>query len=92
MKSVGSFLAEYLENMRLILNSYDNPLKKPENLSQKDELEKGFYDGLADKYLNNFDEDIFRYDDDEKFPLSHQYFYSLLENIDGKNILDCCCG
>ncbi|MBN2007732.1 class I SAM-dependent methyltransferase [candidate division KSB1 bacterium] len=92
MPSLSRFLQDYRKNARLILNSYNNPLKNPENLSKKDVLEKDFYDGLAEKYIDHFDEDIFRYDPNEKFPLSHQYFYSLLENIEGKNILDCCCG
>ncbi len=51
-----------------------------------------FYDEEAEKYLNNFDENLFRYDENEEMPLTHQYFYSLLENIKDKMILDCCCG
>lgn len=78
MKSITHFLKEYKQNSKLILNSLNNPLKKPENLSQKDELEKNFYDSIAQKYIDEFDEDVFRYDENEDFSLSHQYFYSLL--------------
>lgn len=92
MKTISNFLHEYKRNSKLIRNSLNNPLKKPENIPQKDELEKGFYDQLAQKYIDDFDTEIFLYDENEEFPLSHQYFYSLLENISGKRILDCCCG
>ena len=63
-----------------------------ENLPRKDKLEREFYDKEAEKYLENFDERLFRYDENEEMPLTHRYFYSLLENIEGRSILDCCCG
>ncbi len=92
MKSIINFLNEYRQNSKLILHSLNNPLKRLENVPKKDELEIVFYDDLAQKYIDNFDEDVFRYDENEECPLSHQYFYSLLENISEKKILDCCCG
>ncbi len=84
MNSIANLLQKYRQNSKLILNSLNNPLKKLENICKKDELEKNFYDDLAQKYITNFDDAIFRYDENEEFPLSHQYFYSLLENISGK--------
>jgi len=87
-----SFLKNYTQNVKAVLRSYNNPLKKLENISQKDELEKAFYDEEAESYLENFDLDLFLYDENEKFPASHRYFYSLLTDIKGKRILDCCCG
>ncbi|MBN2412355.1 class I SAM-dependent methyltransferase [candidate division KSB1 bacterium] len=87
-----SFLKSYAKNFMAILSSYNNPLKKVENISQKDELEKAFYNEEAEKYLENFDIDLFLYDENEKFPASHRYFYSLLQDIKDKRILDCCCG
>jgi ubiquinone/menaquinone biosynthesis C-methylase UbiE len=82
----------YILNSKKILNSYNNPLKKKENLKLKDRLEKEFYDNEAKKYLNNFNAEVFLYDKDESMPLSHRYFYSLLNNINDRKILDCCCG
>lgn len=76
----------------MILNSYNNPLKRIDNVLEKDYMERNFYNGLAEKYLKHFDESLFRYEKNEEFPLSHQYFYSLLENVSNKKILDCCCG
>lgn len=87
-----STLKNYIENSKRILGSYNNPLKKKENVSLKDQLEKEFYDKEAEKYLRNFEEQLFLYVEDEPMPLSHQYFYSLLENIKNKKILDVCCG
>lgn len=92
MKRVGVIIKDYIKNSRAILNSYNNPLKNKENLLKKDKLEQTFYDKEAEKHLINFDETLFKYDPDEKFPLTHQYFYSLLEKIDDKEILDICCG
>lgn len=85
-------LKAYLENSRKILRSYNNPLKRPENLERKDALEREFYDAEAAGYLSNFSESLFKYDPDEDLPLSHQYFYSLLRNPSGKKILDIGCG
>ena len=92
MKQILLFLKNYYRNIKLILKSYNNPLKKIENVLEKDLMEKDFYNNLAEKYLKHFDESLFRYDKNEEFPLSHQYFYSRLENISNKKILDCCCG
>jgi len=83
---------KYFKNIRRILKTINNPLKKSENVSEKDKLEREFYDKEAEKYLQNFDENLFRYDENEPFPPRHKFFYSLLENIKGKHILDCCCG
>lgn len=82
----------YIENIRNVLKTINNPLKKLENISKKEELEKEFWDREAEKHLQNFNEDLFRYYENELFPPRHQYFYSLLENIQGKQILDICCG
>ncbi len=87
-----SFLKSYAQNFKAVLSSYNNPLKRTENISQKDELEKAFYDEEAVRYLRNFDVDLFLYDENEKFPASHRYFYSLLKDIQEKSVLDCCCG
>ena len=86
------FLRNFLWNSKAVLRSFNNPLKRIENLSQKDRLEREFYDKEANKHLQNFNKDLFGYDENEEFPQSHQYFYSLLENVSGKHILDCCCG
>lgn len=88
----NSILKSYIENSRKVIRSYNNPLKRKENVLLKDRLEKEFYDKEAEKFLNDFDENLFCYDENEELPLTHQYFYSLLENIKGKHILDCCCG
>ena len=83
---------KYFNNIRRILKTIDNPLKKSENVSEKDKLEREFYDKKAEKYLQNFDKNLFRYDENEPFPPRHKFFYSLLENVKSKHILDCCCG
>ena len=83
---------EYIKNSKKILRSYHNPLKLPENLGKKDRLEREFYDQEAQKYLDDFKESLFLYDPNEKLPLSHQYFYSRLQNVEGKHILDIGCG
>ena len=88
----NSILKNYIENSKKIIRSYNNPLKKKENLLLKDQLEQAFYDEEAEKFLNDFDENLFRYDENEDMPMTHRYFYSRLENIEGKHILDCCCG
>lgn len=85
-------MVHYLQNMKRVLRSLDNPLKKIENLPQKDRLEREFYDKEAEKHLRDFDEELFLYDENEALPISHQYFYSLLEEVRGKHVLDCCCG
>lgn len=83
---------KYFENIRRILNTIDNPLKKSENVSEKDMLEREFYDKEAEMYLRDFDENLFRYDENEPLPPRHKFFYSLLEDVKSKYILDCCCG
>ena len=92
MARVSRALRSYLENSRAIRRSYNNPLKKVENLSRKDELEKQFYDREAEECLTDFDAERFLYDEDEDMPLSHLHLYSLLRDVSGKKILDCCCG
>ncbi len=92
MNSIINLWNDYKENMKLVINSYDNPLKRIENRVEKDRQEREFYNLQAEKYLNHFDESLFRYDENEVFPLSHRYFYSRLKNISNKKILDCCCG
>ena len=85
-------IQNYILNSKKILNSNDNPLKKKENLKLKDRLEKEFYDKEAKKFLNDFKTEVFLYDKDESMPLSHRYFYSRLQKINDKTILDCGCG
>ncbi len=87
-----SALHNYFTNIRAILHSWNNPLKRIENVAVKDQQEKEFYDNEAQPYLDDFNLDLFLYDENEKFPASHRYFYSQLANIKGKRILDCCCG
>jgi len=87
-----SFLKNYVKNFKAVLRSYNNPLKRAENIFLKDELERAFYDEEAENYIKDFDVNLFLYDENEKFPASHRYFYSLLTNIKGKRVLDCCCG
>jgi SAM-dependent methyltransferase len=86
------WLKSYLDNSRRIWRSYNNPLKAPENLDIKDELERKFYDEEATQYLADFKEEVFLYDPDEEMPLSHKYFYSRFEKIQDKRILDIGCG
>ncbi|MBD3378795.1 methyltransferase domain-containing protein [candidate division KSB1 bacterium] len=90
--NLGRRIRAYCENGRRIRASYDNPLKRSENLELKDRLEREFYDTEAEKYLRDFESDIFRYDPDEPMPLSHRFFYSRLERVKGKRILDIGCG
>lgn len=92
MKSMSKIWEFYKKNNKLIFNSYDNSLKKIENISEKDEAERIFYDSEAQKYLDHFDESLFQYEENDEFPISYRYFYSQLENISNKKILDCCCG
>lgn len=82
----------YIKNTKRILSTKNNRLKRLENITTKDLLEQEFYDREAEKFLDNFDPALFRYDPDEKFPLRTQYFYSLLQDIAGKRVLDICCG
>jgi ubiquinone/menaquinone biosynthesis C-methylase UbiE len=82
----------YLANSKKIRNSLNNPLKRIENLAVKDRLEQQFYDDEAEKYLDHFDENLFRYDEHEQMPSSHRFFYSLLQDVENKKILDICCG
>jgi ubiquinone/menaquinone biosynthesis C-methylase UbiE len=83
---------KYFNNIKKILKTIDNPLKKSENVPEKDKLEREFYDKEAEKYLLNFDKNLFRYDENEPLPPRHKFFYSLLEDVKRKHILDCCCG
>ncbi|MFC1555505.1 class I SAM-dependent methyltransferase [candidate division KSB1 bacterium] len=89
---MAHLIRNYLNNCKAVLRTYNNQLKKPENLKRKDLLEKEFYDDEAEKYLNDFDESMFLFDENEEFPDSHNYFYSQLEEIEGMRILDCGCG
>ncbi len=83
---------KYVNNIKKILTTIDNPLKKLENVAEKDKLEREFYDKDAKIYLRDFDENLFRYDENEFLPPRQKFFYSLLENIKNKRVLDCCCG
>lgn len=85
-------LRNYLLNTKKVVHSHNNPLKKIENINKKNRLEREFYDKEAERYLNNFDEKLFKYDENEFFPNTHSFFYSLFNDISGKRILDCCCG
>lgn len=58
----------------------------------KDKLEREFYDIEADKFLDPYDPERFRYDEQEAMPAMHRHFYSLLKNVAGKDILDVCNG
>lgn len=71
---------------------YRNPLKQEEHLPIKDRLEREFYDIEADKYLDAYDPERFRYDEHEDMPAMHRHFYSLLKNVSGKSVLDICNG
>ena len=86
------FLRNYFDNSKRVLRSYNNPLKKPENTALKDTLESEFYDREARDFLKDFDEDLFRYDPDEKYPPNFRYFFSLLENVEGNKVLETGCG
>lgn len=92
MAKVARALRSYLENSRAIRRSRNNPLKRVENLARKDELERRFYDREAEECLTHLDDERFLYDEDEDMPLSHLYLYSLLKDVSGKKVLDCCCG
>jgi len=85
-------LQRYVNNIRAVLHSWNNPLKRIENVTVKDQYEKEFYDMEAQPYLDDFKLELFLYDENERFPASHRYFYTQLADIKGKNILDCCCG
>jgi len=85
-------LKSYRRNARAIRLLYRNPLKRRENLPAKDKIEREFYDNEARPYLDGYNPDRFRYDAHEDMPASHRHFYSLLENVSGKRILDICCG
>jgi ubiquinone/menaquinone biosynthesis C-methylase UbiE len=85
-------MRKYFKNITTVLKTIDNPLKKLENASEKDKLEREFYDKVAEKHLRNFDENLFRYDENEFLPPRHSFFYSLLDDIKNKRVLDCCCG
>lgn len=61
----------YIENIKTVLRTINNPLKRLENVYKKDKLEKEFWDKEAEKYLQNFDEELFRYDENEPFPPRH---------------------
>jgi ubiquinone/menaquinone biosynthesis C-methylase UbiE len=92
MARISRALRSYLENSRAIRRSHNNPLKMVENLARKDELEKQFYDREAEECLTRFDDERFLYDETEDMPLSHLHLYSLLKDVSGKKVLDCCCG
>ncbi|NOY79036.1 MAG: class I SAM-dependent methyltransferase [Calditrichaeota bacterium] len=55
-------------------------------------MEQEFYDTEAKKFLANFDEALFRYDENEPMPASHRFFYSLFSEIRNRRILDIGCG
>ena len=82
----------YKNNSKRIRHSYNNPLKSLDNVALKDELERKFYDDEAQKYLENFKDDVFKYDPAEVMPISHKFLYSQLSDIKNKKILDICCG
>mgnify|MGYP006292796437 CR=1 FL=1 len=85
-------LKEYIENSKRIRQSYNNPLKHVEKLALKDELERQFYDDEATPFLQDFKTEVFLYDPNEEMPLSHKYFYSQLQEVEHKRILDIGCG
>ena len=85
-------MIKYYRNIIKVLRTINNPLKKPENVYEKDRLKREFYDKEAEKYLQNFDENLFLHDENEPLTPRHKFFYSLLENVKNKHILDCCCG
>ncbi len=85
-------LHAYLANVKTVLRTMNNPLKKKQNLFDKDNLESRFYDQIANDHLAHFDEKLFTYDEHESMPSSHRYFYAQLENIKNKAVLDICCG
>ncbi len=85
-------IKSYWRHSRAIQRLYRNPLKRAENLPLKDRVEREFYDAEARPYLDNFDPDRFRYDEDEDMPASYRRFYSALTDVAGKNVLDICCG
>jgi len=85
-------MLKYINNITTVLKTIDNPLKKIENVAEKDKLEREFYDKEAEMHLRDFDENLFQYDENEFLPPRHSFFYSLLNNVENKNILDCCCG
>lgn len=90
--SIGRALKSYWGNSQAVRRLYRNPLKRRENLPLKDKLEREFYDVEADKYLERYDPERFRYDEREDMPAMHRHFYSLLRDVSGKRILDICCG
>ncbi len=92
MARLGQRLKEYRENARTIRRLYHNPLKNPVNISQKDRLERDFYDNEAEKFLIDFDAERFTYREDEPMPRSHLFLYSLVRDIAGARVLDICCG
>jgi len=81
-----------VRNSRAIRRLYRNPLKQEANLPLKDRLEREFYDVEAEKYLDRYDPERFRYDENEEMPATHRHFYSLLRDVSGKEILDICSG
>ncbi|MEW6685539.1 MAG: class I SAM-dependent methyltransferase [Candidatus Edwardsbacteria bacterium] len=75
-----------------ILKLYDNPLRKLDHVVEKDLLEAEFYNHKAEEFLTNFDESQLLYNRPDEQTSRHTYFYSLLDNIQDKQVLDCCCG
>lgn len=82
----------YFENVKAVLRSFNNPLKKTENLTLKDDLEQKFYDQEAESHLEKFDPKLYAFDENEVMPATHTYFYSLLTNVKDSRVLDICCG
>ena len=82
----------YFENVKAVLRSFNNPLKKSKNLELKDELEQKFYDEEAEIHLDTFDPALYTFDENEAMPATHTYFYSLLKDVNNKKVLDICCG
>lgn len=89
---IPALLRAYWENSKKIRRSCQNPFKELNNIDLKDKLEREFYDREAQRYLNDFREDVFGYDPDEAMPMSHRYFYSQISDIEDMNVLDICCG
>jgi ubiquinone/menaquinone biosynthesis C-methylase UbiE len=88
----SNVFVSYWKNLKTITGSCNNPLKKTENLALKDRQEQLFYDAEAQKHINHFDEAWFLYDEHEKMPSSHCFFYSLVDQVRNKKVLDLCCG
>lgn len=75
-----------------ILRFYNNRLKKIENVLEKNRIEADFYNRWAEKYLASLTEKELRENRFEELPPRYRYFYSLIGNVRGRRILNCCCG